>query len=163
MSEPLPEREIDRLLEASTVARLGCHAGGRTYVVPVAYAYFGGACYGHTSEGLKLRMLRANPRVCVEVDRVQSLSRWESAIAWGTFEELVGEAAREGAELFVRRIHAALMGREATHVEAARMVTAALGRGVVYRVRLDEKSGRAERGAVAAAWLDGGEPRTSRP
>lgn len=156
MSDVLPGDRIERLLETASVARLGCHADGRTYVVPVSYAYYGGACYGHMSEGLKLRMLRANPSVCLEVDAVQGLSRWESVIAWGTFEELEGEAAREGAELFMRRVHGALTGREVTPAEIERLVTLGLSRGIVYRIRLDEKTGRTERGGVAAAWFDPG-------
>ncbi len=156
MSDVLDDDRIERLLETASVARLGCHANGRTYVVPVSYAYYGGACYGHTSDGLKLRMVRANPSVCLEVDSVQGLSRWESVIAWGTFEELGGEAAREGAELFMRRVHSALTGREGTPAEIERLVTQALGRGIVYRIRLDEKTGRTERGGVAAAWFGPG-------
>jgi nitroimidazol reductase NimA-like FMN-containing flavoprotein (pyridoxamine 5'-phosphate oxidase superfamily) len=155
MSEPLDSDAIEHLLQTAAVARLGCHAEGRTYVVPVSYAYYGGACYGHMSEGLKLRMLRANPSVCVQIDRVQGLSRWESVIAWGTFEELSGNVAREGAELFMQRIHTALTGHEAGSAELARLVERALARGVVYRIRLDEKTGRGERGGVAATWLDG--------
>ncbi len=154
MSEILGADGIERLLRAEAVARLGCHASGSTYVVPVAYAYSDGACYGHMSDGLKLRMLRANPSVCVEVEHVRGLSQWESVIAWGTFEELAGDAAREGADLFMRRVHAALTGRDPNDGEIARLVAAALARGIVYRIRLDQKTGRTERGSVAAGWLD---------
>ena len=35
----LSSKEIEDLLEAEVVARLGCHADGRTYVVPVSYTY----------------------------------------------------------------------------------------------------------------------------
>ncbi len=153
MSESLDADRIERLLRDTSVARLGCHVEGRTYVVPVAYVYRDGACYGHMSEGLKVRMLRSNPSVCVEIDRVESLSRWESVIARGTFEELAGEAAREGAALFMQRVHAALTGREGTGGEIARLVEAALRRGIVYRIRLEEKTGRVETGTVAAEWL----------
>ncbi len=163
MSEPLDDDRIESLLETAAVARLGCCVDGRTYVVPVAYAYYGGACYGHTSDGLKLQMLRANPSVCLEIDHVQSLSRWESVIAWGTFEELTGEAAREGAELFMQRVHRVLTGREAGAAAITRMVTAALTQGIVYRIRLQEKTGRVERGGVAAGWLDAGSGGTTLP
>jgi nitroimidazol reductase NimA-like FMN-containing flavoprotein (pyridoxamine 5'-phosphate oxidase superfamily) len=92
--------------------------------------------------------------VCVEIDEVRALSDWESVIAWGTFEELHGDAAGEGARLFARRVHAAVAGRDATEVEIARLAEAMLGRGVVYSIRLTEKTGREERGSVASAWLD---------
>lgn len=148
MSGPLAEDAIERLLQKESVAHLGCHAGGRTYVVPVAYAYRDGACYGHMSDGLKLRMLRVNPSVCLEVEDVRGLSQWDSVIAWGTFEELSGDAAREGAALFMRRAHVSLTGREPTGDEVGRLVDAVLRDGIVYRIRLDERTGRTERGQV---------------
>lgn len=153
MTGVLDEAGIEHLLESSMIARLGCHDGRRTYVVPVAYAYDRGACYGHTSEGLKLRMLRANPSVCFEVKQVRSLSIWDSVIAWGTFEELSGDVARDAAELFMRRIYSPLTGRASTECEIARLVALAVAQGVVYRIRLAEKTGRSERGRVAAGWL----------
>ena len=153
MTGVLDEAGVERLLETSIIARLGCHDGQRTYVVPVAYAYDRGACYGHTSEGLKLRMLRANPAVCLEVEQVRSLSIWDSVIAWGTFEELSGDVARDGAELFMRRIYSPVTGRAATESDIARLVALAVAHGVVYRIRLAEKTGRSERGRVAAGWL----------
>ena len=42
------------------------------YVVPITYAFDGVAVYGHSREGLKLRMMRSHPTVCFEVDRFES-------------------------------------------------------------------------------------------
>ena len=89
----LDEGEIDTLLASEVVGRLGCHAQGRTYVVPITYAYADGAIVAHTADGLKLQMMRQNPNVCFEVDRVDDLGHWQSVIVWGRFEELQGAAA----------------------------------------------------------------------
>ena len=43
VSEELTRAEIDQLLRERTVGRIGCHADGVTYVVPVIYAYDGEA------------------------------------------------------------------------------------------------------------------------
>ena len=66
--------EVEALLRAEAEGRVGCHADGRTYVVPIVYAYDGEAVCGHSRDGLKLRMMRANPRVCFEVDRMRDLA-----------------------------------------------------------------------------------------
>ena len=66
----LSSAEIEDLLRTEVVARLGCHAEGRTYVVPVTYAYDGDALLVQSADGLKVRMMRQNPLVCVEVDHV---------------------------------------------------------------------------------------------
>ena len=47
MATPMTDDEIDRFIAAESVARIGCHAGGRTYVVPVAYAVAGLVRPGH--------------------------------------------------------------------------------------------------------------------
>ena len=100
----LSAARIERLLRSEVVGRIGCHAGGRTYVVPVTYAYQAGSVYGHTAEGLKVRMMRSNPDVCFEVDRIENLANWESVIARGRFEELRGEEAVRAMDLLIERL-----------------------------------------------------------
>jgi len=94
--------EIVEFLRAQRIARLGCHAGGETYVVPVIYAYDDGAIVTVTQEGRKVTMLRENPRVCVEVDEYDTDGRgsWRSVIAYGGAEELAGDALVAALELW---------------------------------------------------------------
>ena len=80
--------QIQQLLARQILGRLGCHANGLTYIVPVSYAYEDGIVYCHTQEGQKLTMLRLNPRVCLQVDNTSDLANWQSVICWGVFEEL---------------------------------------------------------------------------
>ncbi len=95
--------EIEELLAGQKIGRLGCHSLGRTYVVPIAYAYEDGAIVAHSTEGLKLRMMRENPHVCFEADAMDDISNWRSVVAWGRFEELHGaQADRAMAQLIAR-------------------------------------------------------------
>lgn len=146
----LSHDEIERLLQRETIARLGCHDGSRTYVVPITYAYADGALVGHSLEGLKLEMLRKNPDVCVEVDHVRNLANWSSVIAWGTFEELEGEEARHALELMQARFLALAVSE--TSVVPSILRPSDIGtrigqshKSAVYRIRLREKTGRFER------------------
>jgi nitroimidazol reductase NimA-like FMN-containing flavoprotein (pyridoxamine 5'-phosphate oxidase superfamily) len=129
--------EIEEFLRGQRVARLGCHAGAETYVVPLIYAYEEGSVVAVTTEGRKIAMLRENPRVCVEVDEYDADGRggWRSVIAQGTFEELSG-AAVEPALALLRERFALTSGRPAE----PRPLTTSV---VVLRIRLDEISGRA--------------------
>ena len=148
LGELSPAR-IERLLRREVIGRIGCHADARTYVVPVTYAYEGGAVYGHAAEGLKVRMMRRNSDVCFEVDRIENLANWESVIARGTFEELRGAAALRAMDLLIERL------RPLTTSETgpARRDRAPQGAGrektdgglITYRIVLTEKSGRFER------------------
>jgi len=143
----LTREEIEQVLLREMVGRIGCHAEGRTYVVPITYAYDGDGVYAHSADGLKVRTMRANPKVCFEVDQIENLARWRSVIAWGTYEEL-GSAEEDRAAALLRsrltsmspsetaRIHAPLPESQATNGRS---------RAIFYRIRLEEKTGRFER------------------
>jgi uncharacterized protein len=140
--------EIDQVLRAEFVGRIGCHADGKSYVVPVLYAYDGQFIYGHTNEGMKLRMLRANPLVCFEVDHLEGLTNWQSVITWGWFEELHGVKADRAEQLLVDRIKQFLADTKhrlpQTQGDAERRPDGGVPRrAVVYRITLTERSGRA--------------------
>ncbi|MGH3009095.1 MAG: pyridoxamine 5'-phosphate oxidase family protein [Gaiellaceae bacterium] len=133
----LSRDEIEEFLRGQRIARLGCHTGGETYVVPVIYAYEDGAVVTVTTEGRKTAMLRENSRVCVEIDEydVDSRGSWRSVIAQGTSEELSGDEI-EAALALLRERFARTAGREAA--------PRPLGEGVVVlRIRLEDVSGRA--------------------
>lgn len=132
----LSRREIDEFLRTQRIARLGCHADGVTYVVPLIYAYEDDAVTAVTTQGRKTAMLRENPRVCVEVDEYDADGRgsWRSVIAYGTYEELSGEAI-EPALTLMRERFARTSGRTA----APRPLGPDI---VVLRISLHEISGR---------------------
>jgi uncharacterized protein len=132
----LSRDEIDDFLRGQRIARLGCHAGGTTYVVPLIYAYEDGSVVSVTTEGRKTAMLRENPRVCVEVDEYDSDGRgsWRSVIAYGTYEELAGDAI-DPALALMRERFARTAGRTAEPRQLGPNV-------VVLRINFDEVSGR---------------------
>jgi hypothetical protein len=132
----LSRREIEGFLRGQRIARLGCHADGVTYVVPLIYAYEDDAVVAVTTEGRKTAMLRENPRVCVEIDEYDSDGKgsWRSVIAHGTYEELTG-AAIEPALALMRDRFARTAGRAAEPRRLGPDV-------VVLRIHLDEVSGR---------------------
>lgn len=138
MPDELTREEIDAFLREQVVARIGCHADGETYVVPVIYAYDGAAAYVMSIDGRKTRMMRESPRVCFEADSYdQATGSWRSVIAQGTYEELEGDDAANALGLlaasFVERT-----GRLPARPPSTGEVSV-----VAFRIRLDELSGRA--------------------
>jgi nitroimidazol reductase NimA-like FMN-containing flavoprotein (pyridoxamine 5'-phosphate oxidase superfamily) len=148
LPQPLTEEEIDQVLRSEAIARLGCHADGKTYVVPVAYAYDGQMLYSQSGDGLKLRMLRTNPEVCIEVEQVESLRNWRSVIAWGWFEELEGEEATQALRTLAERLRP-LLGHDAPDAAQSFEELEEL-RPVVYRIKLGKRTGRRFAAAPAA-------------
>lgn len=141
--------QIDEFLKSEIVGRLGCYANGRVYVVPITYVYEDGAIIGHSSDGLKLRMMRENPNVCFEVDRMTDLANWRSVIAWGRYEELSGAPADQALAHLLGRLLPLTATSETSHppkdlTHQHRAQTEGL-RAVIYRIRLTEKTGRFEK------------------
>ncbi len=148
----LDDPQIDALLLSQVVGRIACHGEGQTYVVPVTYVYAGGAILGHTYEGLKVRIMRANPDVCFEVDRMETMANWQSAIVWGTYEELVGDEASQAMEVFLRRLMPFVISETAmprhqqdTAAPTGASVDVSSRRGIVYRINITRKTGRFEK------------------
>ncbi len=141
MTGELQSDQIEEVLAENVVGRIGAHAFARTYVVPITYVYVQPFVYSHSGEGMKLHMMRESPRVCFEVDCMDPIGNWRSVIAWGTFEELKGKPAEEALALLINRLDAlaAFPPGESAHPHAGMRTR------VVYRICLEEKTGRYER------------------
>ncbi len=137
----LNDIEIEHVLHRNVIGRIGCHAYGRTYVVPITYAYDGSSVYALSHEGMKLHMMRENPHVCFEVDIMDGMANWKSVIASGVFEELHGDEARACYRWIVDELESRLDGPPGETVHPRNGNDA----GVVYRIVLEEKTGRFER------------------
>ena len=125
------------ILREGTLGRLGCIASGWPYVVPVNYFFDGKDIYIHTLPGKKLDALRANPRVCLQVDEIRDSYNWRSVIVYGTFEEVSNEETKENVliKLYGRLPHM-------TPVES-RLVQGMKGT-IVFRIKVEEVTGMAE-------------------
>lgn len=131
----LSRPEIDELLREQVVGRIGCHARGLTYVVPVIYAYDGDGLYVASVDGQKIRMMRENPEVCFEVDEYEAAG-WRSAIVHGLYEELSAPEAERAIALLAERFGRS--GERRRHAGDA-------GTTVCFRIRVREVTGRAVR------------------
>lgn len=134
MIEELSRAEIDELLRDRVVGRIGCHADGVTYVVPVIYAYDGEAVHVASVEGQKIRMMRRNPAVCFETDEYEP-GGWRSVVAQARYEELAGADAERALELLAARF----AGGPRRRPETGDRTT------VCFRLVLGETTGRAVR------------------
>jgi uncharacterized protein len=132
-------RETDSLaiLNEGSLGRLGCIAAGRPYVVPVNYIFDGKDIYIHSLPGKKIDALRANPRVCLQVDEIKDSYHWRSVIAYGIFEEVSSEETRENvlSKLYSRLPHM-------TPVESK--LVEGLKETIVFRIKVDEITGMGE-------------------
>jgi nitroimidazol reductase NimA-like FMN-containing flavoprotein (pyridoxamine 5'-phosphate oxidase superfamily) len=145
----LDREQIEELLHTEVIARLGCHAGGMTYVVPITYAYDGESIIGHSTNGLKIQLMRKNPEVCVEIDHMENMANWRSVIAWGRYEELDGVEAHEAMRLLIERLRPLLVSESSqpTHglPTGSHQADTAGHTAIIYRIRLHRTTGRFEK------------------
>ncbi len=150
----LNKQQIEDVLTRQIVGRIGCHADDVTYIVPVSYAYDGTYVYGHTKEGMKIKMMRKNPKVCFEVDEMKDMANWKSVVAWGEFEELLAEEDRkDGLNKLISRA-LPFISSETTHLSPHwpfPLEDPGEMKGIVYRIKLDEKTGRFESNTAGSA------------
>ena len=88
MTKILTEAEAIELIKAGKIGRLGCVDQEGPYVVPINYLLDDGEIYSHALPGKKINAMRAEPRVCLQVDHIQDDLHWSSAIVFGRFEEI---------------------------------------------------------------------------
>lgn len=145
----LTEGQIDSVLHRQAVCRIGCSANGKIYVVPVTYAYDGKYLYCHSKEGLKIRLMRKNPSVCVEVDSIDNMMNWRSVILWGKYEELTQEVAQKKAmRILTDKLMPFMTSESLGHMDTTQAphVVEKHAKAIVFRIKVEDMTGMFEKG-----------------
>lgn len=130
----LTDEEIESFLQRQVIGRLACNDNEKVYIVPVTYAFDGNYIYGHARLGEKIAIMRKNPEVCFEVDKIENMHNWQSVILWGIYEELKDEQAKDVLQILMNRTY----GHEQTHWFDIGLY------GITYRIKVLKKTGRFE-------------------
>lgn len=148
----LTKDQIEHVLQSQIVGRIGCYAENEIYVVPVTYAYHKGYIYAHSKEGRKVQMMRKNPNVCLQVDAMENMTNWRSAIVWGNYEELNSEKEQKaGMKIMADRLMPFLTSesvRPSNRLSHAPEIVEKGLKAVVYRIKVTKATGRFEKTGV---------------
>jgi nitroimidazol reductase NimA-like FMN-containing flavoprotein (pyridoxamine 5'-phosphate oxidase superfamily) len=136
----LSRQECLDVLQRNNIARLACVEDGRPYIVPVSFNADGDYIYSFATVGQKIRWMRANPAVCLEVEEIEHRSHWTTVLVFGEYEELTNSAEHAAA----RQRAQELFGTRDRWWEPATAKTESHDpyAGVVYRIRMRRVSGR---------------------
>jgi uncharacterized protein len=144
----LTQDQCKQVLKTEVLGRIGCYADGKVYVVPVTYVFEDDFIYAHAKEGLKIRMMRKNSKVCFQVDRIENMVNWRSVIVWGKYEELKTKDGQTNAMKVLKdRLTPILLSesvRPSHKVTDPRVVSKEL-KAIAYRISVKEISGRYEK------------------
>lgn len=139
--------QIEKVITSGLVGRIGCHAAGETYIVPISYAYDGGFFYCITKEGKKISMMRDNPSICFQIEEMNDMANWKSVLIQGTFEEIIKPKERISAIQTLLHRYLPVISSVTTHLgeywpfepDDVNEI-----KGIVFRIAVKEKTGRFE-------------------
>jgi len=86
--QEMTNQECLEFLKQANFGRLGCARDSQPYVVPIYFVSDSKSLYSFSTLGQKIKWMRANPLICVEVDEVVSQFQWRSVVVFGRYEEL---------------------------------------------------------------------------
>jgi len=67
----MSRREIDKILSTQMLCRIAFRGTDYPYIAPFQYVYINGSLYFHfTDYGRKMKILKKDNRVCVEIERL---------------------------------------------------------------------------------------------
>jgi uncharacterized protein len=84
----MTDKDCHGVLATVSMGRLGCSLDHQPYVVPIYFAYERDYIYVFSTLGQKIDWMRANPKVCIQVEEIATDSEWASVIANGRYQEL---------------------------------------------------------------------------
>jgi nitroimidazol reductase NimA-like FMN-containing flavoprotein (pyridoxamine 5'-phosphate oxidase superfamily) len=91
--------------------------------------------------------MRKNPNVCFQIDEMENMANWKSVIMWGGYEELTDKKERnEGLQKLIARMLPQIASGTVKLSPQWPFPTNDFSkiRGIVFRIRITEKTGRFE-------------------
>ncbi len=151
MHKELTKSEITGILQSQNIGRLGCSDDKHPYVIPITYYFDGKQIYCQSEEGKKIKIMRKNPNVCLQIDIVNSMRSYKSIIIYGKFEELTNEEALEASKLLEENIFVILTRsriHQFEHQEKSEIDDKDRIKTITFRIKIIEMTGRSEQEVI---------------
>jgi uncharacterized protein len=101
------KKVIEDILSTSLICRIGMIADGVPYIVPVNFGYSQNVIYIHSAaEGKKIDILKANNKVCFEIEGTTEIIEKHVSCDWATkYRSLIGYGTIEIVTDFKQKEH----------------------------------------------------------
>ena len=147
MIQKLDKTKCRLLLSQNYIGHLSYIFNNKPYVVPITYYYddMTNAIIGYSGIGHKIRALRINRDVSMEVSEVASVNNWKSVLVQGTYREFEGSTALMNLHKFaegVKDIIKNVEGKELSFISDFSNKIYKEGQPVVFKIDVEELTGR---------------------
>ena len=146
MTRDLTDLEIAQLLQNEHYGHIACCIDPtRPYLVPITYVYTDGTVYCFSCPGEKIEMMRRQPKVCFQVEEMQSNTAWQSAMIWGSYDELEGQERDDAFTMVVEKFWNAYNNKSSIYFPFRNLEKCpSKEEFIVFAIRIEEQHGRHE-------------------
>ncbi len=142
----LQAKEIFSLLNNNYIGHLAFIANGKPFTIPITY-YFDqkDSILAYAGEGHKVKAMRQNPNVSLQVDSINDVDNWQSILVHGIFEEMDGAEAKFLLHEFAEGVKDVINQKENKQPQFISEFTCDVyttGVTVVYRIKISEMTGK---------------------
>ena len=150
MIQNLSKTEIEKVLSNHYLGRMGCCENNTPHVIPITYYYDKEtqSIISHTREGMKSKIFRNNPSVCLEVEEFENLRNWKSVVVYGKVEELKGGTARNALHTFVENLKKTISKLDNLKVSKVSEISQSThpdNQAIIFRIRPTKIAGKFEK------------------
>lgn len=147
MIRTLTEIECINILEDNYIGNLSYIYRGRPFIAPITYFYDkkNNVIIGYSAEGHKVRAMRKNANVCLNVSEIDSVNSWMSVLVQGEFQELKGSEAKAQLHIFSLGVKDLIIKNEHRELDFISEFSSKIYNDdlpVIFRIKIDELTGR---------------------
>jgi nitroimidazol reductase NimA-like FMN-containing flavoprotein (pyridoxamine 5'-phosphate oxidase superfamily) len=136
-----------KILKNNYIAHLSYIYRGKPYIVPISYYYDKekNVILGYSSEGHKIRSMRRNSNVSLNVSEIDAVGSWVSVLAQGVFFELSGSNAKTQLRQFSDGIKTVVAKKEQRGLKFINEFSGKVNDdnvAIVFEITIDKLSGK---------------------
>jgi len=137
-------KEIEKILQESTVCRLAMVDEDKPYMVPLNFGYRDGYLFFHSAkEGRKIDVIQKNPNVCFEVDQLIKFKKAKTACDWGVeYKSVIGSGRAQLLDKLDEKIAALNVIMSHYSDRVFDYPDEALEKTLVFKVKIDRMTGK---------------------
>ncbi|SHH67158.1 pyridoxamine 5'-phosphate oxidase family protein [Winogradskyella jejuensis] len=147
MIRALKDIESKHLLANNYIGHLSYLFKDKPYVLPITYYYdvLNNIIIGYSGKGHKIRALRINNQVAMEVSEIESVNNWKSILVQGSYKEFEGSTAKINLHKFSEGVKEVISKKEGKDLKFLSEFSSKIykeGPPIVFKINVEEITGR---------------------